>query len=136
MPGAYLNPLDWLVAVEFLLIPLVATVVVELLVALPFRVGRRGLAAVVLVNGVTNPLLNLFLLTVYGLGIGFKWVPFSNERAVVWYVIFFVAEAVVVLVEWRLLNWVLRKYVSSRRLLVLAVAMNVVSAGLGLLLQQ
>ena len=128
-------PVNTVVAFGLLLGFLAVTIAAELLVALPFRIGKRGLAAVVLVNGVTNPILNLLLLAVYGFGIGYKWVQFFQEPTAVWYAIFAIAEVAVVLVEWRLLNWVLKDTASSRRLLALSVAMNVVSAGIGLLLQ-
>lgn len=118
------------------LLPLAMTLVCELPVAALFGVGRRGLAAVALINVVTNPALNLLLLGMYAV------VPFAlvaedasgMSYSVPWwtYVTVLLLEIVVVWVEWRMLVWALHETVGgSRKLLVLAVSMNAVSALLG-----
>jgi hypothetical protein len=104
-------------SVGCLAVTLAVTLALELFVAALFRIGRRGLLAVLLINIVTNPLFNLVF-----------WGA-SRGRGPELLIILLVLEAVVVLVEWRLLVWALgRTAGSSRRLFALSLAMNAVSA--------
>ncbi len=107
-----------------LLAALALTEAVELTVAalLGLRT-RRALATVALVNLVTDPVLNYlgWLLARFG-----EWAAAPATAIPV----LLAAEAVVVLVEWRLLLWVLGG--ASRRMLLVSLALNAASAGAGL----
>ena len=107
---------------------LAGTLVSELPVAGLFRVGRRGLAVVALINLITNPLMNLaFLLVVLTTGVGFGagWIAAASIP---------VLEVTVVIVEWRLLVWALNGTAgTSRKMLALSITMNVVSVAGGAL---
>jgi len=88
-----------------------------------FQVGRRGYLAVALINVVTNPLMNLI---VYVL-IAYPPRPLAlsglPDLAIV-----ALAEAAVVLVEWRLLVWALPDSAGSKgRMFWLSVSMNAAS---------
>lgn len=108
---------------------LAGTLLFELPVAALFRVGRRGLAAVVLINLITNPLLNLALLVIVltaGLGFGTRLIAAGSVPLL---------EAAVVIAEWRLLVWALCGMAgSSRRMLAMSVAMNLASVLGGIVL--
>jgi hypothetical protein len=115
---------------------LLFTIVFEVLVAALFGF-RQALWAVVAVNLVTNPVLSAFIATLYGLGLGFaeNVTPgdpsYIDAAPWVWPTVGLL-EAVIVVVEWRLLVWALAgKAGTSRRLLVVVIAMNVVSATIG-----
>jgi len=101
------------------------TLVLELPVAVAFGLRtRQALLAVVLVNLITNPLLNyLSAATAHFV----DW-PHGSTASVA--VIIVTAEALVVIVEWRLLTWALGE--PSRRMLALALCMNAVSTLAGL----
>jgi hypothetical protein len=86
--------------------------------------ARRSLLVVASVSLVTNPLLNWLG---WVLATQWDWAAGVGSAAA-----FLVpAEVVVVLVEWRLLAWVLGG--SSRRLLLVSAAMNAASALAGIL---
>jgi hypothetical protein len=98
--------------------------VLELPVAVAFGLRtRRALGAVVLVNVLTNPLVN-YLIVVTDRVTG--WADGSTASIVV---ILVVAEAIIVVVEWRLLTWALRE--PSGRMFRLSLCMNLVSALVG-----
>jgi hypothetical protein len=101
------------------------TLALELPVAVAFGLrSRQALLAVVLVNLITNPLLNyLSAATAHFV----DW-PHGSTASVA--AIIVAAEAVVVIVEWRLLVWALGE--PSRRMLALAASMNAVSALAGI----
>lgn len=99
---------------------LVITTVIEVVVALIFRTGWRGATAVALVNLVTNPIANLLML-----GIS-EFAPPPADSALLLLAV--ALEALIVLIEWRLLVWALADTVGRpRRLLALASAANVTS---------
>ena len=107
-----------------LLAALALTEAVELsLAALLGLRTRRALATVTLINLLTNPVLNYlgWLLT--------RFADWATAPATAIPVLL-AAEAVVVIVEWRLLFWVLGG--SSRRMLLVSLALNAASAGAGL----
>ncbi len=84
---------------------------------------KRALLTVVLVNLLTNPLLNYAGILVAQLD---DW---AARPATVIVPALVAAELLVVLAEWRLLLWVLGG--ESRRLLLASLAMNAASALLG-----
>jgi hypothetical protein len=101
---------------------LVITVLMELGVALLFGLRcKTELWGIVLINVVTNPLLNYFLAVNGYLHL------FSHQGVLV-----LCLEVAVVLAEWRLLLWVLRQ--GATKMLALAVSMNACSYLAGLLL--
>ena len=101
---------------------LILTIVIEVIIAWLFGLrSKRELLTVLLINVITNPLLN-YLITVNGY---FHLVSRTN-------LLILCLEVVVVLVEWRLLVWVLRQKV--KKMLVLSVAMNAASYLAGLLI--
>jgi hypothetical protein len=110
-------------------IALVSTLILELVVAVLFSLGRRGLGAVALVNLLTNPLYNfVFLAVIYTFGLGSEDFSSFDGRWLV-AVTTVVLETVVVVAEWRLLVWVTQGTAgSSRRLLAFSVVANLVSA--------
>jgi hypothetical protein len=123
-------------AISAVALPLAATICIECLVAVSFGF-RRELTTVVWVNCVTNPLLNLVWLSLFWLGFG-KTVEAGGGAAArvvptTWmWCLLAGLEVVVIVAEWRLLLMALgRERFSSRRLLVVSTAMNVVSATLG-----
>ena len=99
-----------------LALALAVTACIETGIAALLGLRRRALGAVASVNLVTNPLVNLCFWALCGLG-----------------AVFCLLEVMVVIAEWRALVWVLggRTGAASRRLLVICVAMNAVSATLG-----
>lgn len=124
-------------------IPLITTLAVELPVAAAFPVGRRHLGPVALVSVVTNPLLNLVMLLVYSSSWGddvlyerFVELFASDITATTdLYVLVVLAilEIVVIVVEWRLLMWVLHVAKrNGRGLLAMSAAMNAASALVGI----
>ena len=107
-----------------LLTALALTEAVELpLAALLGLRTRRALTTVALINLLTNPVLNYlgWVLARFGDGAA---APATAIPVLV------AAEAVVVLIEWRLLLWVLGG--ASRRMLLVSLALNTASAGAGL----
>ena len=123
-----------------ILAPLAVTIVLETGMAALFGLRRRALAAVVSVNCVTNPPLNLLWMVLAWASVGFERVNSGGSRGGTvdvtptfwgWFILG-VLEVLVVVVEWRILVWALgRKDISSRKLLVVAAVMNAVSATLG-----
>jgi hypothetical protein len=132
------------VAAPFVIVPpLLATLAIELPVAAAFRIGKRGMLAVFLVNVVTNPVFNAALFALYGFGIGIHDTYLRRTRPgpptavtqvypVYWFT-FAVMEVAIALVEWGLLVWALRRTAgSARKLLAMSVCMNAASALLAL----
>ena len=121
-----------------ILIPLIGTVAVEMAVAVLFRIGRRGILAVGLASGVTNPLMNLVLAVLGPLDIGYQPVlpgraaPYEPTPA--FNAMLAILEVAVVVAEWGLLVWALGATFSRRRLLAVSLAANAASAALGLAL--
>ena len=108
-------------------VALAVTLAIEVPVAAALGLrSRNALSAVVMVNLVTNPALNALYLVVAGLG----WLRGVPGPALV--ALFITAEAVVVVIEWRLLLWALGG--RSPRMFATSLAMNAASAGIGLLL--
>lgn len=112
----------------------------ETTVAALFGLRCRALGAVVSLNLVTNPLLNLFFISLIGVGVGYTTVgagfpgpQIDQVLTVPWvWVLLVVLEAAVVIAEWRGLIWTLGRQVATpRRLLSVSIVMNVVSATLG-----
>jgi hypothetical protein len=130
-----------LTALSAILLPLAVTVAIETPVAALFGLRRRALAAAASVSLVTNPPLNLLLLGLYWLGAGYTKVYSENPHhldhvvTTPWHwVILGLLEVVVVVVEWRILVWALAGSAgTSRKLLVVSMAMNTASATLGTL---
>ena len=120
-------------------LPLAVSVCIESLVAaLLFGFRLRELTAVVWVNFVTNPVLNLVWLSLFWLGFGHTTVQAAGDAAgrvvpSAWmWSLLVVLEVVVIVAEWRLLLVILGRIArSSRRLLTVSVVMNAVSATLG-----
>jgi hypothetical protein len=110
-------------------IALVSTLFFELLVAVPFGLGLRGLGAVALVNLLMNPLYNLaFLTVIYTFGLGGADFSAVDGRWLIG-VTTVILETAVVVAEWRLLVWVTQGTAgSSRRLFAFSVVANLVSA--------
>jgi hypothetical protein len=98
---------------------LTVTLAIEIPVAvlLGYRKNRE-IAAVILVNVITNPPLNYLIYLNYY----FDWMPYTTFAVIC-------LEVAVVLVEWRLLLFALRK--SSSRMLLLSAAMNATSYVVG-----
>jgi hypothetical protein len=121
-------------------LPLVVTVVIETGVAALFGLRRRALGVVASVNLVTNPLLSLFFVALFGFGVGYTSVHadppqgllgYASTASWIWAVLVLL-EVTIVFAEWRGLVWVLgRRTATPGRLLSVTVAMNVVSATLG-----
>ena len=100
--------------------PLATTVCIETPIAALLGLRGRQLGAVVAVNFVTNPIVNLVALLLSGLPKSWSW---SLLGAL---------EVMVVVAEWRLLVWALgTNGISSRKLLAASIAMNAASATLG-----
>jgi hypothetical protein len=121
-------------------LPLGVTVCIETAVAALFGLRGQSLGAVVWVNFVTNPLLNLVWLGLFWFGVGYTTTPSElpgggagrvSVSAWMWLVLALL-EVAVVFAEWViLLRVVERKAMSARRLLTLCIVMNVMSATLG-----
>jgi len=117
-------------ALSVLGIALFATLAVELPIAAAFRIGRRALGVVVLINVVTNPAFNL-LFAVLADFVGFPPILTPTLIVLGWSAIF-VLEIIVAVVEWRLMVWAFQGTTrSSRELLVLSIIMNACSAVFG-----
>jgi hypothetical protein len=116
---------------ELLLGTLLITEILELLVAIPFRIGRRGMVAVALVNVVTNPLFNFAIFALIWSSTPGRGSDYSDYTAIS--PVAMPLEIVVIVAEWRLLIWSLRSTAGGPgKLLGLSVAMNTVSAIVGL----
>jgi hypothetical protein len=130
-----------LTALDAILLPLGVTVAIETPVAALFGLRSRALATAASVSFVTNPPLNLLLLMLYWLGAGYTKVysedPHHLEHVVTapsHWMMLGLLEVIVVVVEWRLLVWALAgSSGTSRKLLVVSIVMNAVSATLGTL---
>jgi hypothetical protein len=111
-------------------VALLVTTLSEVVVGAAFGVGSKGLLAILCVNLVTNPALNIAL-RVLG----------SAEGALVyldpWLPYLLALEVTVVLVEWRLLVWVFRgTRGTAPRLLGLSASMNAASLVFGAMASQ
>jgi hypothetical protein len=105
--------------------PLAVTVFIETSIAAILGLRGLSLGAVVAVNFVTNPILNLVMIFLSGFLVPMSWS---------WPVLG-VLEGLVIVVEWRVLGWVLgSESTTSRKLMVVSFVMNAVSATLGTLL--
>ena len=101
---------------------LILTIAIEVSIAWLFGLrSKTELWAVVLINVITNPLLNYFIM------VNGNFHLISQTNALV-----LCLEAVIVLVEWRLLVWVLRQGV--KKMLLLSFVMNTCSYLVGLLI--
>jgi|GEM_PF-7033855 len=106
--------------------PLAATIVLEGIVSLFFKIGgneRVPLRIIVLVNVATNPALNYILFILQGL----RATPIDVLSPTV-----LLLEVLVVLIEWKLLEYALTR--KGLRLLGFAFVANLVSYGAGVLL--
>jgi hypothetical protein len=107
---------------KFSLEALLLTIAIEVIVALLFGLrSKQELWTVVLINVITNPLLN-YLITVNG------YFHLISQTTI----LILCLEVAVVLVEWRLLVWVLRQ--STKKMLLLSFVMNTCSYLAGLLI--
>jgi len=107
---------------KFSLEALLLTIAIEVIVALLFGLrSKQELWTVVLINVITNPLLN-YLITVNG------YFHLISQTTI----LILCLEVAVVLVEWRLLVWVLRQ--STKKTLLLSFVMNTCSYLAGLLI--
>lgn len=94
--------------------------IIELTVAIIFGYRKRlEMLSVFAVNALTHPILTLLIIGMSGLGV--------YHIAIV-----LVLEVVVVVVEWQMIQFALND--RNRRYLILSIAMNVVSYGIGLLI--
>lgn len=101
---------------------LILTIVIEVIIAWLFRLrSKKEISTIILINLITNPLLNYLILVNHYFQI------VSNSLALI-----LLLEVGAVLAEWRLLLYVLRQ--SARKLLILSVWMNVISYFSGLLI--
>ena len=107
---------------KLLVIALFLTIAIEVGIAWLFRLrSKKELGTVILINVITNPLLNyLILINSY-----FHLVKQTG-------VLTLALEVCVVFAEWRLLLWVLR--LGVKRMLVLSLIMNTCSYLAGLLI--
>jgi hypothetical protein len=108
--------------VNNLIVALVLTVVLEVLIAILFNYRKKSeISIIVLINIITNPLLN-YLLAVNNY---FNWLSINIF-------ILILLEIIVVMVEWLFLRYAIRK--NSKKLFLLSVVMNATSFIVGLLL--
>lgn len=125
MNGQSFDALLWFVAVYIApaTMALGLTLLIELSVALAMGWRTRtDLAGIAVVSIITNP---FFVLSVYVLLLVFRDL---TPRPLVLFMI--ACEIVIVLVEWRLLRWALKK--DSRKTLLLSAVMNTASFLAGL----
>lgn len=102
------------------LVALLLTILIEVFVALMFGFrSKNEILSVILVNLITEPVLNYFLL----INSYFSLVTVNIQFLLL-------LETIVILVEWRLLVYALQR--NSKRLLVLSLVMNLASFALGL----
>lgn len=99
-----------------LIIALVFTIIIECIIAFLFGYkDKRSLTIILLINLLTNPVLNYFLLLLYKFKVGYYVVL----------EITIILEIIIIIIEWKLLFYVFEK--DKRRLLVLSIVMNFVS---------
>lgn len=99
-----------------LLIALVFTIIIECIIAFFFGYkDKKSLVVVLLINLLTNPLLNYILLICYNFQIVYNVI----------FAITIVLEITIVFVEWKILFSVLEK--DKKKLLLLSIVMNLVS---------
>jgi len=102
-----------------ILVALVLTILIEVAVAVVLGYRKKlEIATVVLVNIITNTILNYFL--------------YASEHfkiIVVNTVMITILEAIIILVEWQLLRFALRQ--DSKKLFILSFAMNISSYLIG-----
>ena len=108
--------------VNNLIVALVLTVVLEVLIAILFNYRKKSeISIIVLINIITNPLLN-YLLAVNNY---FNWLSVNIF-------ILILLEIIVVMIEWLLLRYAIRK--NPKKLFLLSLVMNATSFIVGLLL--
>ena len=103
------------------LLALLTTILVEVSVAVLFGCKSKEVLSIVLVNLITQPVLNYIVFLVDYFKLVYVDIQFV-----------FFSEIIVILVEWRLLVFALER--SPRRLFVLSLVMNLASFLVGLLL--
>ena len=127
MHGQTFDALAWFLAVYIgpAVTALGLTLLVELSAALAMGWRTRNdLAGVAAVSVITNP---FFVLSVYVLLLIFR------DLSLISLVLFMVVlEIVIILVEWRLLRWALKK--DSRKTMLLSAVMNTLSFAAGLVI--
>ena len=102
------------------LVALLLTILIEVFVALVFGYKRKKeILSVILLNLITQPVLNYFLL----INSYFSLVSVSIQFILL-------LEIIVILVEWQLLVWTLQRKLKS--LFVLSIVMNLASLTIGL----
>ena len=105
-----------------LILALILTIILEVLIAISFNYRKKSeLLTIVLINVITNPLLNYLLLVN----------SYFNLVSMNIFILIFL-EVIVVIVEWMLLRYALRQ--NPKKLLILSVVMNATSFLVGLLL--
>lgn len=126
------------VAFVLVMLPLVVTILIEVLVAASFGLRSRALGAVAAVNLVTNPVLTAVMAAFYWQGIGYasvatgQWGQVTVVTAPWLWAVVVAFEMIIIVVEWRMLVWALAGSAGSgRRLLTVTISMNAVSAILG-----
>lgn len=108
------------IIIENILFAMLITSVSEVIVGLLFGFRKKHqVISIILVNLITNPLMNFFILTEHAMN-GFSFIE----------VIFF--EVIVILVEWLLLFFALKE--PPKKLFILSLVMNLVSFGVGYLI--
>ena len=109
--------------VYVILLALILTVLIELLVALlmGFR-NKRDLECIALVNVITNPVFNYFLIC---------YASIAKSRILDTYV--FIIELIIVFVEYKLLKKVIKQ--NKSRILLLSILMNAASYFSGILIE-
>lgn len=114
--------IDYLSGPLRLLVALLLTIAIEVTVAILFGYRKKSeIWTVILINLITNPLLNYLLV----INIYFWGVPLNA-------VVMVASEIVVVLVEWVLLRFALQQ--DSKKLFALSLAMNFCSFIVGFLI--
>lgn len=102
-------------------VALFLTIVIETTVALVFGYKKKTeLIIIALINAITNPLLN------YTLSLNYYFVVVAHDTFLI-----LLLEVFVVLVEWRLLRYVLRQ--GSKKLFWLSLLMNLCSFFMGVI---
>jgi hypothetical protein len=112
-----MSPLDPL---SSLFVALVLTEAIELIVAVLLGYGKREIQAILAINVLTNPVLNYLLL-----------VNSAYALVSVNFGIMFVLESIIILAEWKLLEYALNR--SGNSILRLSIAANVSSYFFGVI---
>lgn len=108
------------IIIENILFAMLITIASEVIVGFLFGFRKkRQVISIILVNLITNPLMNFFILTEHAMN-GFSFIE----------VVFL--EVIVILVEWLLLFFALKE--PPKKLFILSLVMNLVSFGGGYLI--